>query len=84
MTSVTHQPFEYFLDLDILSFNALLDVVVEHDACNWKNQAFIARLAAHAEDKQFKSALDAAWGKPKQEGETKGVDAFMKKFGGGI
>lgn len=82
----THTSFEALLDMDVLTFNSLLDASVQVDASRWEQTAYLHRAAQHAEQKSFEKMVKKSWGgaaksdtKPK-----KGVADLFRDLKGGF
>lgn len=89
LTHFTHCSFDYLLDLDVISFNALLDAATRLDAGRWRQLAWSMRAAQHAEGKAFEKMMKESWGHADDDdGEEKqsgrGIKDLIRQFGGGF
>lgn len=87
LTHTTHSSFDYLLNLDVLTFNALLDAATRFDAARWTQHAWLARVAYHADQKGFQKTVKEAWGHatPDPANEKKNdISKLIRDFGGGF
>lgn len=87
ITHITHCSFDYLLDLDVMSFNALLEAATKLDASRWMQTAWSTRAAQHCDQNGFQKFVNGTWGKNAPAGEKpagKGIKDLMREFGRGI
>lgn len=85
----TSTPFDYLLDLDVMTFNSLLDAAQRLDGARWTQQAWLSRVAQHGDQKQFSKMVTETWGSPKDDDavekpQGKGIGDLLRAYGGGF
>lgn len=82
----TNSSFDYLLELDMLTFNDLLDAAVRVDASRWTQIAWTLRAAHHAEQGAFEQMVKKSWGhaQPEAEKPKAGINELIARFGGGF
>lgn len=70
-----------------MTFNSLLDAATRLDAADWTKRAWVARAAAHAEQKVFSKFVNDTWGQQlatDDKPQGKGFKDLLRDFGGGF
>jgi len=81
----THSSFDYLLDLDVLTFNSMLDATTRVDSARWVQLAWLNRAAQHADQSAFTKMVQETWGKSAPTAKPKkGIKDLLRDFGSGI
>jgi hypothetical protein len=84
VTHITHCSFDYLLDLDVISFNALLEAATKLDASRWMQTAWAHRAAAHCDQDGFKKFVKGTWGDRADANDApagKGIKDLIREIG---